>query len=75
MNTVFDAFPKDMGRIVYVRTVAVIDLPEDVQDQAQGLDVLYAVYAANGQQLALVADRAMAFHLARAHDATPVSVH
>jgi hypothetical protein len=62
-------------RIVYVRPVAVADLPEDVQAQAKGLTQLYALHDANGERLALVKDRWMAFALAREHDATAFSVH
>ena len=73
MNTAFE-FPGG-PKIVYVREVAVRDLPDDLREQAGDLDVIYSVHAANGQQLALVANRAMAFDLARQHDVTPVSVH
>jgi hypothetical protein len=38
-------------------------------------DHLYAVHDADGQQLALVADRRLAFALARQHDMAPVAVH
>ncbi|MEX0279138.1 MAG: DUF1150 family protein [Ruegeria sp.] len=62
-------------RIVYVKTVDVADLPRDLRDQAGDLDQLYAVHDADGQQLALVADRKLAFLLAREHDLSPVAVH
>ncbi len=62
-------------RIVYVKTIAVSDLPRDVRDQAEGLDQLYAVHDSKGQQLALVGDRKLAFTLARQHDYAPVMVH
>ncbi|MEO1108815.1 MAG: DUF1150 family protein [Pseudomonadota bacterium] len=62
-------------RIVYVKTVEVADLPSDLQDQAGDLDQLYAVHDSDGQQLALVADRKLAFVLARQHDLSPVAVH
>lgn len=75
MNTPFTALPKGSDRIVYVREVAVDDLPEAVRDQVAGLDVVWSVHGADGRPLALVADRKMAFHLAREHDFTPVSVH
>jgi hypothetical protein len=75
MNTPFTVFPDQMGKIVYVRPIAVSDLPDDLREQAGELDVIYSIHAANGDQLALVANRALAFHLAREHDATAVSVH
>ena len=69
------AFPEEVHPIVYVKTVDVADLPEEVQAEAGGLDHLYAVHDAEGQQLALVADRRMAFVLARQNDFAPVAVH
>ncbi|MGB3244153.1 MAG: DUF1150 family protein [Sulfitobacter sp.] len=62
-------------RTVYVKTIMVSDLPREVRDQADGLDHLYAVHDAEGQQLALVADRNVAFRLARQNDYAPVAVH
>lgn len=63
--------------LVYVRQVAVEDLPEAVQDEARegGLDVLYALHRADGEQVALVGDRGLAFNIARQNDLNPVSVH
>lgn len=62
-------------RTVYVKTIAVIDLPDEVRNQAEGLEQLYAVHNAEGQQLALVGNRKLAFSLARQHDYAPVMVH
>lgn len=61
--------------IVYVRPVSVKDLPEDVQEQVDGVENLYAVHAEDGQRLALVRDRKLAFILARQNDLSPVNVH
>ncbi|MEO1732204.1 MAG: DUF1150 family protein [Pseudomonadota bacterium] len=74
MNTPTEFHTTDRP-IVYVKTVDVADLPEDVRDNAGELEQLYAVHDANGQQLALVADRNLAFVLARQHDLSPVAVH
>lgn len=74
MNHPFD-FDEKGSRIVYVKAVDVADLPEQVQAEAGGHAQLYAVHDAEGQQLALVADRRLAFVLARQHDLTPVTVH
>ncbi|MEX0307096.1 MAG: DUF1150 family protein [Ruegeria sp.] len=63
------------NRIVYVKAVDVADLPKDVREQAGDLNQLYAVHDSDGQQLALVADRKLAFVLAREHDLSPVAVH
>ncbi len=75
MDAKYDPMPESDQRIVYVRKVAVKDLPEEVQAQAHGLDALYAVHRADGEQLALVRDRALAFVLARQNDLAPVTVH
>ncbi len=62
-------------KVVYVKAVQVADLPDEVKASADGLKQLYAVHDADGQQLALVADRKLAFVLARQHDMTPMTVH
>ena len=74
MNTPYDFTDADQ-RIVYVKAVDVADLPADVQASAEGHTQLYAVYDSDGQQLALVHDRRMAFVLARQNDYAPVPVH
>ena len=51
------------------------DLPDEVREQIGEAQVIWSVHGADGRQLALVADRKLAFHLAREHDFTPVSVH
>ncbi len=73
MDTKFEGLPE--SRIVYVRPVAVADLPADVQAHADGLTTIYALHDADGDRLALVKDRAMAFALARQNDMAPVNVH
>jgi hypothetical protein len=75
MNTRFDFGTEDAERIVYVRPVAVAELPADVREQAMGMQEIYAVHDADGQRLALVKDRTLAFVLARQNDFAPVSVH
>ncbi|MDO8311827.1 MAG: DUF1150 family protein, partial [Sideroxyarcus sp.] len=71
----YNALPEVGERIVYVRQIAVADLPQDIQDQAEGIAVLYSVNRPDGARLALVKDRSMAFALARQNDLAPVSVH
>ena len=68
-------FPAAEGNVVYVRRVAIDSLPDEVRQQAPGLDALYAVHGIDGERLALVRDRTMAFLLARQNELTPVSVH
>jgi hypothetical protein len=75
MQTPYD-FGAEAGRpIVYVRAVNVADLPEDVREQAMGNETLYAVHSSEGERLALVRDRRLAFVLARQNDMEPVAVH
>lgn len=75
MDVKYHDLPQADRTIVYVRPVLVADLPQDLQDQAAGFQTIYAVHRPNGERLALVADRSMAFALARHHDMAPVSVH
>lgn len=63
------------NRIVYVKTIDVNDLPSEMQGKVEGFEQLYAVHDSEGQQLALVADRKLAFKLARQNDYAPVPVH
>jgi hypothetical protein len=74
MNTKFDlsAFGPD---VVYVKSVPVASLPPEVRERAGDLTTLFAVHDAEGTPLALVADRRLAFALARQHDKQPFAVH
>ncbi|MGL4280687.1 MAG: DUF1150 family protein [Albidovulum sp.] len=75
MDTRYEFAPDAGDKIVYVRPVAVAELPDELRDQAMGLDTVYAVHDATGERLALVKDRKLAFLVARQHDMAPVSVH
>lgn len=75
MNHKFDFGQQTADNIVYVRPVAVSDLPREVQQQAGGMETIFAVHNSDGQRLALVRDRTMAFMLARQNDMAPVNVH
>ncbi len=75
MNTKFRNLPESDGNIVYIRRVEVDSLPDELRSQAPGMDSLYAVHGMDGERLALVKDRKLAFFLARQHDLSPVSVH
>ncbi|MEL6549396.1 MAG: DUF1150 family protein [Pseudomonadota bacterium] len=74
MNTKFE-FPESADALVYVKEVAVAELPSEVRAEAGDLEHLYAVHNASGEQLALVADRKLAYHLARENDLEPVTLH
>lgn len=75
METQYDLGTLAENRIVYVRTIALADLPDEIREQVEGKGPLYAVHDSNGERLALVRDRDMAFVLARQNDLAPVSVH
>jgi hypothetical protein len=64
-----------LDRVVYVRPVATDDLPIEIRRQTGGLETLYAIHDAEGERLALVKDRSLAFTVARQNEFAPVSVH
>ncbi len=61
-------------RIVYIRTVPASELPVEARERI-GDATIYAIHDAKGARLALVADRDLAFTVARQHEMTPVSAH
>ncbi len=75
MNTPFEIEETTDKPIVYVRSVEVNDLPDEVRRMVGGAERLFAVHKADGERLALVRDRKLAFILARQHDLSPVHVH
>ena len=75
MNTTYEKLTDKQGQIVYVRPIATADLPDDLQSEVGELETFYSVHDIDGQRLALVADRQLAFRLARQHDFAPVNVH
>ena len=75
MTNEHDAATVSGRPIVYIRPVAVADMPDELRAQARGIETLYAIGSETGEQLALVRDRKMAFAMARQNDMTPVSVH
>ncbi len=75
MDAKYDFGPEEGQRIVYVRPVSVSTLPAEVREQAMGLETLYAVHDTDGERIALVRDRALAFALARQNDMAPQNAH
>ena len=71
----FDERDDTERQIVYVRPVQTADLPAEVRKQAGDAEVLYSVHTTDGQRLALVRGRRLAFTLARQNDMIPVNVH
>jgi len=63
------------ARIAYVRAVNAAELSADIREELGSIEHLYAVHNAEGERLALVKDRDMAFMLARQNDYAPVTVH
>ena len=75
MDVKYEGLDAGENRIVYVRPIAVESLPQAVQAQINGMKTVYAVHGEDGEQLALVANRDLAFSLARQHDMAPVNAH
>lgn len=75
MDTKYAGLPGGDDRIVYIRPIAVADLPEELRAQAGGAATVYSVHRPDGQRLALVANRPLAFALSRQNDLVPVNVH
>lgn len=74
MDTKFDL--ATIGQdIVYVKPISVHDLPADMQNKVGDLENVFAVHNAAGEQLALVANRELAFDLARKNQMNPVTLH
>ncbi len=71
----FDSDERGAQPIVYVRPVEVADLPDEVREQVGDEAILYSVHDEDGQRLALVKGRRLAFELARQNDLFPVNVH
>jgi len=69
-------------KLVYIRAVAAIDVIDDLGDEFSDHEVdidedaiLYSVHASDGERIALVGDRDLAFAAARQYEMNPVSVH
>ena len=75
MDTKFDFGDAEATNIVYIRKIATSTLPAEIREQVPGIDAMYAVHDSEGERLALVRERALAFMLARQNELTPVSVH
>lgn len=75
MDVKYENLPEAPRPIVYVRPVKTADLPDEIRARLGGIEVVYSVNRPDGERLALVLDRDVAFALARQHDMAPVSVH
>lgn len=75
MDVKFKGLPEGDSKIVYVRPVAVEDLPAVLRAKLGGARTIYALHDQDGDRLALVRDRKLAFVIARQNDFAPVNVH
>ncbi len=69
-------------KLVYIRAVPALDVIDDLEDaigegeiEFDADAILYSVHAADGERIALVGDRDIAFAAARQYEMNPVSVH
>ncbi len=74
--------PYESGKLVYIRPILASDVIGDLRDEYGDLSVqidadatLYSVHDEDGERLALVGDRDLAFAAARQYEMTPLSVH
>lgn len=75
MNTPHPLPEDDSRPIVYVRKVELSELPDAVRRELRNTRGVYAIHHEEGERMALVTDRTLAFALARQNDLEPVSVH
>lgn len=75
MHSKYDFSHFDTDDLVYIKTVAVTELPLDLQRKVGPDKTLYAVHKADGERVAVVENRALAYSLARDNDLTPMTLH
>ena len=75
MHSKYDFSHFDTDDLVYIKTVEVTELPLDLQRQVGSDKRLYAVHKADGERVAVVENRALAYSLARDNDLTPMTLH
>ncbi len=75
MHSKYDFSHFDTDDLVYIKTVEVTELPLDLQRQVGSDKTLYAVHKADGERVAVVENRALAYSLARENDLTPMTLH
>ncbi len=75
MDVKYNPLPAAESAIVYIRPIAVAGLSDDLRAQIGEVETVYSVHRPDGERLALVADRKLAFALARENEMVPVNVH
>lgn len=63
------------SNLVYIKEVTADDVPPSIDLGDLEGERLFAVHDARGAQLAVAANRELAFHLARANDFVPLTIH
>ena len=61
--------------LVYIKEIAAVDLPDELQAQIDHTNPMFSVHNAKGDQLALVGNRQLAFDLAYRNDLVPMALH
>lgn len=75
MDTKNAKIQTEQARIVYIRSVNAEELPDEVREKMGGLKEVYVVHSADGERLAVVKERNLAYALARQNDLSPVTIH
>ena len=75
MDTKNAKIQTEQARIVYIRSVNAEEFPDEIRWRMDGLKEVYIVDRADGDRLALVKERNLAYALARHNDLSPVTVH
>lgn len=63
------------SNVVYIRAISRAELPREVLENVDETVPLFAVFAEDGQQIALVENQKVAFDLAQEHKFSLHSVH
>ena len=75
MQSKYDFSHYDTDGLVYIKTVEASDLPLKLQQEVEPGKTLYSLHRPDGERMAIVQDRKLAFMLAHEHDLTPLTVH
>jgi len=69
-------------KLVYIRAIPAEDVMDDLGDELDAEEIefeegaiVYSVHASDGERIALVGDRDVAFAAAKQYEMNPVSVH
>jgi len=63
------------SNVVYIRSIERAELPSEILETVAETVPLFAVFAEDGQQIAVVEDQEIAFELAKEHQFSLHSVH